>query len=218
MNRKFIKYLTSLLFAYSLVLVGITSLSAEEKQPDLQPGKLSGKALVAELQKGGHIIYLRHGMTDKSQADSQGSDFSNCAAQRNLSEEGRKQASSIGEAIKTLDIPVGDVISSPYCRCLETGKLAFGKATASENLVFLVGTPPEIRSVKTAELKKILGTQPADHSNTVIISHTANLKEAASLWPDPEGVAAVFLPKGDGTFEYLGRMLPEDWNDTEKRM
>jgi hypothetical protein len=45
----------------------------------------------------------------------------------------------------------------------------------------------------------------------VIISHTANLKEAAGIWPKPEGVAIVFRPRRDGSFEPIARVLPEDW-------
>ena len=45
----------------------------------------------------------------------------------------------------------------------------------------------------------------------MIISHTANLKEAAGIWPKPEGVAIIFRPRADGGFDPIARVLPGEW-------
>jgi len=58
----------------------------------------------------------------------------------------------------------------------------------------------------------LLATRPAAASNTVIVAHTANLREAAGIWPKPEGVAYVFRPLGNGNFEPVAKVLPEEWS------
>ncbi len=87
----------------------------------------STSELIHKLQSGGHIIYMRHGKTTKKKVkrDKKAIDFSRCETQRNLSVEGRTQVKEIGIAMKTLNIPIGDVTSSPYCRTIDTAKAVF---------------------------------------------------------------------------------------------
>ena len=51
--------------------------------------------------------------------------LNNCSTQRNLSEEGRKQAEYIGEFFRKNSIKIDRVLSSEWCRCTETAKIAF---------------------------------------------------------------------------------------------
>ena len=85
-----------------------------------------GLALVEALRKGGYNIYFRHAATDWSQNDqvSKAGDWTSCdpGKIRQLSEAGRKTAGTVGEAIRTLQIPIGQVIASPYCRTVETAR------------------------------------------------------------------------------------------------
>ena len=100
----------------------------------LQP-KLEGQALVDALKQGGHVILLRHMATEPVTPDPDLFDLSDCSTQRALSEKGRSQAVLMGKAFRKLGIPFGEILSSPYCRCQETGKLAFGRATRSDILL-----------------------------------------------------------------------------------
>ena len=68
---------------------------------------------------------MRHAGTEHVAPDPQAFDLRDCSTQRGLSEEGRAEARLIGKSFVRLGIPVGQVLSSPYCRCLETGRLAF---------------------------------------------------------------------------------------------
>ena len=52
-----------------------------------------------------------------------------CSTQRNLSAEGRRQAQAIGEQFRARQIPVEQVLSSRWCRALDTARLAFGSLT-----------------------------------------------------------------------------------------
>src|SRR5687768_7239726 len=84
---------------------------------------LEGAPLVAALRKGGYTLYFRHTATDFSQNDSAMTRYDDCASQRNLTELGRQQARAIGDAVRALELPIGDVLASPFCRTVETGRL-----------------------------------------------------------------------------------------------
>lgn len=174
--------------------------------------KLQGQELLKALQKGGYVLYFRHGPTSNfGEKDVEDKDLDNCAVQRNLSPEGQEQTKAIGAAFKKLHIPVGEVYSSPYCRCLDTARNIFGKAEKSKALHFAIHLQTNDRATITAQLLRLLSTPPAPGSNIALVSHTANLQEAVGIWPKPEGVAHIFKPEGNGQFSYVGVMLPEDW-------
>jgi len=154
------------------------------------------KDLINDLRKGGYIIFFRHTATDMKQKDTD-RNLNNCAGQRNLNEQGRRDAQAIAEAFRQLRIPIGTVLSSPFCRTLETAQLAFGKAIKSEALtsVFYDGTqtPTLIES-----LGKLLLTLPQKGTNTILVGHGVNLEVAMQV-SLAEGGAAIFRPKADGT-------------------
>jgi phosphohistidine phosphatase SixA len=180
--------------------------------------KLSGSELVKELQKGGYIIFFRHGTTnEQGEKDVAGADLDDCRRQRPLSDAGQAQTKEIGAAFKALRIPVGEVYSSPYCRCLDTARNIFGKATKSDFLHFAIQLRTTDRGSITQKLLGVLATVPSPGTNTALVSHTANLQEAVGIWPKPEGVAHVFKPKGDDTFSYVGFIQPEAWTAEAKR-
>ena len=186
-------------------------LDAGQLVGDTQP-KLSGPSLVKELRKGGYIIYFRHGLTAESgEKDVADADLDDCQRQRPLSDAGRTQTKGIGEALRQLQIPIGQVYSSPYCRCLETAKNIFGKADKSRALHFAIHLRSADRATVTQQLLELLGAPPQPGTNTAMVSHTANLQEAAGIWPKPEGVAHVFKPGANGEFTYVGVMQPDAW-------
>jgi phosphohistidine phosphatase SixA len=193
------------------------AVSAGQLSGDTSP-KLSGAALVKELQKGGYVIFFRHGVTSESgEKDVSDADLNDCARQRNLSDAGVAQTKEIGAAFKGLGIPVGEVYSSPYCRCVDSARNIFGKTVKSPALHFAIHLRTAERSNVTSQLLDLLAKVPAPGTNTGLVSHTANLQEAVGVWPKPEGVAHVFKPKGDGTFSYVGAMQPEAWMTEAKR-
>lgn len=167
--------------------------------------------IINELQQGGYVIYLRHHATNKNEEDKDKKNLKKCNHQRNLSEEGRQGSKEIGQAFKKLSIKVSKVISSPYCRCIDTGKLAFGDVIVNNDLHFSIGVDQKERKRRSASLNKLLNTPPEAGLNTVIISHTANLKEAVGIWPKPEGVMHIFKPRASQSFTYIGKLEPETW-------
>jgi len=74
----------------------------------------------------GAVIIVRHSYAPGG-FDPPDSRLDDCSTQRNLDERGRAQAARVGEAFRAHGVAVGDVLSSPRCRCLDTARLAFGK-------------------------------------------------------------------------------------------
>src|SRR5688572_6115186 len=79
------------------------------------------------LQGGGQVVLGRHALTDPGVGDPEGMSLNDCTTQRNLSEQGRREAERLGEALRQRRVPVAALLSSPWCRCLETARLAFDR-------------------------------------------------------------------------------------------
>lgn len=175
--------------------------SAAAAEPDAK--------LLAELRQGGYVLFLRHTSTDFSQNDSRMTSFEDCASQRNLTDQGRAEARALGEHVKRLKIPIGEVLASPFCRTMETARLAFGKARATNEVR---GGPLSADDPKRYEpLRKLLATRPAAGTNTVLSSHGNPFRAVAGPPYLAEGEIAVVRPEGGERFTVVGRLRLDDW-------
>lgn len=195
-----------------LALTTGSAVAAPDAEQELVP-RLSGRALVEALVKGGNVLLIRHAETVPETPDPNYMSIDDCATQRNLSDAGKRQAERMGASFRKLGIQVGRVLSSPYCRCLETGELAFGKVQTSELL--RIGDEPAGagRDDPGIAIRKLLDTPPEPGKNNVLIAHSVTLLYAFGLTAKPEGVAHVFRPSGLGLGrpDYLGMVTPEEW-------
>ena len=185
----------------------------EQANADFQD-KMSGAELLSELQNGGYVIYFRHAQTEKDYADQVTADVNNCSTQRVLSEVGLQQALTIGEGFDTSEIPVGSVTTSEYCRAWGTAALAFGdyeKDPALNFLPFEDYTDEQVEQMK-ANVTPLLTAVPESGTNSVIIGHDDIFESAAGIYPDPQGIAYVVRPDGNGEFEVIANVLPEEWS------
>ena len=82
------------------------------------------KRLFNQLDEGGKLIFIRHAYAPGS-GDPSNFNLNDCSTQRNLSEEGRKQAEYIGDFFRNKKIKIDKILSSEWCRCKETAKIAF---------------------------------------------------------------------------------------------
>lgn len=197
-------WLATLALAAWVGLAPFLALAGEPPAADL-------RALLPELRKGGYVIYMRHAATEQVGATDEAADLSRCETQRRLSDVGRAQAVAIGKAIKTLNIPIGAVQTSPFCRAIETADLAFGRHKVNKDLTFVMALTAAEASRLASALRALLAAPPHDNTNTVLVSHSANLREAAGIFAKPEGAAYIVRPLAAGKFEVIGRVLPEDW-------
>src|SRR5258708_8485000 len=89
------------------------SQTAEPQRSSLPSRELPPAELLAELRKGGYVLYFRHAATDFSQNDERMKSYEDCANQRNLIDKGRSDARAAGAAIRELRIPVERVLTIP---------------------------------------------------------------------------------------------------------
>ena len=174
------------------------------------PESLTGAALLQALRGGGLILYFRHTSTDFGQNDDAMNGYEDCARQRNLTDRGRDEARRIGDAIKRLDIPIGDVLASPFCRTRETAQLIFGRATVAPAVR---GGParPETND-RYAELRKLLSTPPRSGTNLAIASHGNPFHAVTDTQYLSEGEAAVIRPLGALGFRIVARIPKDGWD------
>lgn len=192
--------------AGAISFLGVMSLSVAAIA---QEAMLQGSSLVDALRQGGHVILIRHAAGDKTQKDSSSVKLTDCSTQRNLSREGRIAAREIGQSFDSLQIPVSKVLSSPYCRAMDTGRLAFGRPESSDALNY-VADNDEGKRKAASSLKPLLSQTPAPKTNTVLISHSTNIMATIGFVPE-EGEAIVFKPAGDGKYQIVGRVRVEQW-------
>lgn len=173
--------------------------------------------LIEQLRKGGFVIYFRHATTELTGATESAEDLTKCETQRQLSEAGREQATTIGKAIHVLNIPIGKVWSSPFCRCKDTANLIFGRFEIDKTLYFALKVSDEERKLQAEAMRRMLATTPPAGTNTVIVSHSANLREATGIWPKPEGTAYIFKPGAGNSSEPVAKILPNEWSQFASR-
>lgn len=157
------------------------------------------------LEAGGKVVVMRHASTEPGLGDPPGFRLGACETQRNLSAAGRDEARRLGAAFRARRIPVGRVLSSRWCRCLDTARLAFGK---------FEGWPPldsffDDRSREpdqTAAVRRLLAERPAG-GNLVLVTHQVNITALTGIVLAP-GEWIVLAPAGDGAFTVEGRMPP----------
>jgi len=197
-----------------LMLVGVPSVASPE---------LEGKALIEALRNGGYTIYFRHAQTDWSQSDKIGErgDWTSCDPERvrQLSGDGRATARSVGEAIRALDIPVGRVLASPYCRAVETARLMnLGPVEETTDVMNLRSAEYfGGRDAVVERARELLATPPEPGTNTVIAAHGNVARAATPVYPgEAEGV--VFRPDGEGGFGFVGRLTPSQWRELAGKM
>jgi hypothetical protein len=171
---------------------------------------LSGTALLDALKRGGLILYFRHTSTDFGQNDDAMSGYEDCARQRNLTDRGRDEARRIGEAVKRLGIPIGDVLASPFCRTRETAQLIFGRETVA---TAVRGGPARPDNAdRYAELRKLLSTPPSPGTNLAIASHGNPFHAVTDTQYLSEGEAAVIRPLGAQGFRVIARIPKDGWD------
>jgi broad specificity phosphatase PhoE len=174
------------------------------------PGLAADDALWALLRGGGQVVLLRHAATDMEQRDEVGAPLTDCARQRNLTEDGREDARLIGAVFRARGIPVGRVLSSGYCRCMETAQLAFGRAESWLALQEALTNKP-LQEARLAEIRALAAEPPTD-GNLVLVSHQYPIRLLTGV-KIGEGELLVLTPRGAGEFVIAGRIPLEELPD-----
>ena len=166
----------------------------------------------AALAKGGHVALIRHGNAPPGYGgDPPGARLDDCKTQRNLDDAGRAQASALGEAFRKHGVRVDRIVSSPVCRCMETGQLmAVGSVETSWALVPDTGSS----TIRVLELEEMVSSWRGP-GTLVLVTHgltvgrltgvTLDQAEILVLHPTREKLAVGRLPRGGNV---AGRIAP----------
>ena len=198
-----------------------TTMSGEDRNANFV-NRVGAQKLADNLRGGGYVIYVRHTKTDKDWGDqvSPKLNLDDCSTQRRLSNDGKAEAKQIGQGVNFANIPVGDVVSSEYCRAYNTAELAFGKFTKDSNLNFLPCIECTAKDYQdyAARISPLLSKKPASGVNTFLVGHDDPFQGATMLveppngiYPAPMGVSYVVKPMGGGKFTLVAKLLPSQW-------
>jgi phosphohistidine phosphatase SixA len=196
-------------FQVLFLLAVLAALGAAQAQ------SLSGKALATALRSGGYILVMRHASSPRTPPDPAHANADNVQHERQLDDQGRASARAMGEAMHHLQIPIGEVLSSPTYRALETVRLAqLGQPKTYSQLgdggQSMQADPTGTRATW---LREKVAQTPTAGTNTVIVTHFPNVneafaKDAVGL---ADGEALVFRPNGHGGALDIGRIKIEEW-------
>jgi phosphohistidine phosphatase SixA len=160
----------------------------------------------ALLKQPGHVVFMRHSDAPGSggYGDPKGYRLEDCATQRNLSDEGRAHARRTGEAFRKHGILFDRVLTSPWCRCKETARLAMGReAEIFAPLSNLVGRS-EHRDEQVKALKTYLaGLQPT--TRVLFVTHGIVIGALTGVNP-ASGEMVIVKPGPGGEPKVVGRV------------
>jgi len=168
-------------------------------------GVASDQAQMLEKMKaGGHILMLRHAYAPGT-GDPANFLIGDCSTQRNLDDRGRKQASAIGQFLRSNGISAARVYSSQWCRCYETAELlALGSVTELPALNSFYELTQD-REPNLKALRNFIAEQPYRGELVILVTHFVTISAIAA-----EGVASgegVLLKLNqDGPYEIVGRL------------
>jgi phosphohistidine phosphatase SixA len=165
------------------------------------------EAIWKSLQSGGHVVLIRHAITESGVGDPPEFKLGDCSTQRNLSAQGRTDAKRIGDAFSKRGIPIAKVLSSRWCRCLDTAKIAFGRATPSPMLDSMFNDREKPQEEKVREFRAAVATMPKD-VNMIMVTHQYNIQAFADVSLS-SGEIVVMKPES-GKLTLVGRFTVPD--------
>jgi len=186
------------------------------------PGHAAGlDGLVASLKDGGYVLVFRHGATDDSQKDAYPFKFDDMTAQRQLSERGRNMARELGEALKKLGVPIGEVYTSQLNRAVESAKLLGGKDVFPVDALTDSGAGslsamanPDGKNAKAGRaVRDLVNAAPKPGVNNLAVTHKTNVADAfGKEFSDiREGEALVYKTSSSGPAALVARVQANEW-------
>jgi len=171
---------------------------------------LADEALWRQLQDGGHVVLVRHAETEPGIGDPPGFRVDDCATQRNLSEAGRGDARRMGEAFRTRAVPVADVRSSRWCRCLETARLAFGKVNPEPSLDSMFREDERSGSRKVSAVRAAIAKH-SQSGNLILVTHSQNIIALTGQSVRSGEMVIVKPETGSTSLRVVGTLAPDSF-------
>lgn len=164
-------------------LAGLVLLSAPAAAQDAEA---AWRALAGD----GAVAIIRHAKAPGPSPDPPGARLEDCATQRNLSAEGRAQAAKLGAVWREKRAKLGKVISSPWCRCIDTARLmGLGEPEIDHALYNLLARPPD-REAKVAAFKKLIRDWKGP-GTLVLVTHGITMRAVVGTEGGEGGIVVV---------------------------
>ncbi|CAH0234698.1 histidine phosphatase family protein [Roseomonas sp. CECT 9278] len=165
------------------------------------PALASTPAWVATLRAGGFVLYMRHAITDRSQADT--GRLGDRAGQRNLSAAGVAQARALAEAMARLAIPLRPICSSPVFRAADTAAIMARGAAVDVTMDLVADDYTQDVPGAIASARRAMGTAPPAGSNALLVGHIhvfgpAVFGRILAQAEFPEGAFGMVAPEAAG--------------------
>jgi phosphohistidine phosphatase SixA len=158
----------------------------------------------AALRQGGRVALMRHADAPGGAGDPPGFRLDDCTTQRNLSARGREDAKAVGERLRTERVAVTKLLSSPWCRCVDTARLLnIGPveiAPTFSNAFVLADRRPAL----TAGARAVVGAWTGP-GTLLVVTHGANIQALAGVNAD-SGEIVVVEPRPDASPRAVGRI------------
>ncbi len=140
------------------------------------------KKLINQLEDGGKLIFIRHAYAPGS-GDPDNFNLNDCSTQRNLSKEGKRQAEYIGEFFRNNKITIDKVLSSEWCRCKETAKIAFKNFSTNSFLNSFYSSKFAKNKDKQVKALKEYIKKFKSNKNLVLVTHYVLISEILNYGP-----------------------------------
>ncbi|HJQ59060.1 MAG TPA: histidine phosphatase family protein [Vineibacter sp.] len=167
----------------------------------------TSRDIAADLRHGGYVIYLRHAETE-TKAEPTVADIKDCLWQRNLTPNGKTQASTVGQALKGLGVRYGLIASSPFCRCRDTAQLVANRpATIQTQLSYHVTQSPNEQAATVEWLRIAVSNREPGGRCTLLVGHAPPFKTLAGI-ELAEAQGAIIQPRQTKEFDIVGFVDP----------
>ena len=140
------------------------------------------KNLLNQLDDGGKLIFIRHAYAPGG-GDPQNFNLNDCSTQRNLNNEGRKQAQYIGEFFKKNEIKIDKVLSSEWCRCKETARIAFKNFSTNNFLNSFYSSKYAKNKDKQIKMLNNYIKKFKSDKNLILVTHYVLISEVLNYAP-----------------------------------
>jgi phosphohistidine phosphatase SixA len=158
------------------------------------PAQADEVAAWAALRESGNVIVMRHATTVPGVGDPPGFRLDDCSTQRLLSEAGRDQAKAIGAALRERGVEAGRVLTSAWCRCVDTAELMqLGPVEVFEPLNSFFGQG-DVSDKQTDSVRKLIGDWKGP-GTLVLVTHQVNVTALTGVFP-ASGEMVVIDPNG----------------------
>jgi len=161
----------------------------------------------AALRSGKVVALMRHTQAPGGAGDPAGFRLDDCSTQRNLSPEGREDAAAIGKRLKAEGIAFAKVLSSPWCRCIDTAKLMNAGEVEIEPGFSNIVVMSRERAAIIDDGRKVIAAWSGPGS-LLVVTHGANIR-ALTQGRNPSQGEIVVVDARQGSLREIGRIPPQ---------